>query len=127
MEAVASLGRILGPRGLMPNPKAGNVTTNIPQVQHVNLLNFFRAIEEFKKGNVVLYRADKTGIVHLPFGKANFTEEDLIKNFIAAVKSVQANKPPDVKGVYWKNAHKGSQLKFQNFSTLQDCLICVLV
>ncbi|KAM3358352.1 hypothetical protein P3S68_021283 [Capsicum galapagoense] len=99
MAKVASLGRILGPRGLMPNPKAGNVTTNIPQ-----------AIKEFKKGNVVLYLADKTGIVHLPFGKANFTEEDLITNFIAAVKSVQANKPPDVKGVYWKNAHVCSSM-----------------
>lgn len=98
MAKVASLGRILGPRGLMPTPKAGTVTPNIAQ-----------AVEEFKKGKVE-FRVDKTGIVHIPFGKLNFEEDDLLINLLATVKSVEANKPTGAKGVYWKSAHISSSM-----------------
>ncbi|XP_028760569.1 50S ribosomal protein L1, chloroplastic isoform X1 [Neltuma alba] len=93
MPKIASLSEILGPRDLMPNPKAGTVTANIPQ-----------AIAKFKQEKII-YRADKTGIVHLPFGKADFSEEELLVNLIAAIKSVEANRPSGVRGVYWRSAH----------------------
>ena len=90
MRSVGKLGRILGPRGLMPNPKTGTVTVDVA-----------KAVEEIKAGKVE-YRVDKAGVVHVPIGKASFATEDLVANAHALVSSVIKAKPAAAKGKYVK-------------------------
>ena len=92
MRIIGRLGRILGPRGLMPSPKSGTVTNDIAE-----------AVKEFKKGRIEI-RTDKTGNLHIPVGKASFDKEKLKENIIAAVDQIMAMKPQGVKGQFIRKA-----------------------
>ena len=92
MSVVGRLGRILGPKGLMPNPKAGTVTMDVG-----------KAVQELKAGKIE-YRLDKTNIVHVPIGKASFTEEQLNENFQTLIDAINKAKPAAAKGQYIRSA-----------------------
>jgi len=98
MRAVGRLGKVLGPRGLMPNPKTGTVTPNVAQ-----------AIKEIKAGKVE-FRVDKTGIIHAPVGKTSFPTENLVANAHALVDSVVRAKPSAAKGKYLKSVTVSSTM-----------------
>jgi large subunit ribosomal protein L1 len=91
MRVVGKLGKVLGPRGLMPNPKTGTVTPNVAQ-----------AVTEIKAGKVE-FRVDKTGIVHAPVGKTSFPPQNLIENASALLESIVKAKPPAAKGKYLRS------------------------
>ena len=91
MPKLAKLGRVLGPKGLMPSPKSGTVSSTLTET-----------LTDFKKGKFE-YKADRTGVVHVNFGKSNFTESQLVENLQALYKSIEQNRPSGVKGKYFKS------------------------
>ena len=98
MKVVGKLGRVLGPRGLMPNPKTGTVTFDVGP-----------AVEAIKAGKIE-FRVDKAGIVHAPFGKASFTDEELSENAAAVIAALMKAKPASAKGKYVKSISLSSTM-----------------
>ena len=98
MLMIAKLGRVLGPRGLMPSPKSGTVTNNLKE-----------AIAEFKAGKLE-YKIDRTGIVHVPIGKISFSINDLKLNLRVLFDSIEKNRPSGSRGKYWKSLYLSSTM-----------------
>jgi large subunit ribosomal protein L1 len=98
MGMVGKLGRVLGPKGLMPNPKTGTVTLDVT-----------RAVKEIKAGKIE-YRAEKSGIVHAPIGKASFTEDQLLENYRVLAETLVKVKPAAAKGQYVRSVTISSSM-----------------
>ncbi|HET7616191.1 MAG TPA: 50S ribosomal protein L1 [Bacillales bacterium] len=98
MAEVGKIGRVLGPKGLMPNPKTGTVTPDVA-----------KAVKEIKAGKVE-YRADRQGNVHVPVGKVSFDDEKIVENFQTVVDTLLKAKPPAAKGMYLKNLSVSSTM-----------------
>jgi large subunit ribosomal protein L1 len=98
MSAVGKLGKILGPRGLMPNPKTGTVTMDVE-----------KAVKEIKKGKIE-YRVDKTAVIHVPIGKASFDRDKLYENAVSFLKELIRARPSAAKGTYLKSIYLSSTM-----------------